>query len=68
LKGHHIVTGDDVFERVVEAEAASWKKGPRKGRRSEERTSSPFNEEDIGPVDDLQPLAREIGDCIVVEF
>jgi hypothetical protein len=68
LKGHHVVTGDDVFERVVEAQAASQKRRPRKRHRSEERSSSPLNEEDIGPVDDSQPSGREIGDCIVVQI
>lgn len=68
LKGHHIVTGDDVFERIVEAEAASRKKRQKKGHQSEETSSSQLNEEGIRPVDDLQPSGREIEDCIAVQF
>ena len=68
LKGHHVVTCDEVFEKVVEAERASRKRQVRKGRRSEARSDSPSNKEDISPINDSQASVRETGDCIVVQI
>ena len=66
LKGHHVVTGDEVFEKVVEAESLSRKRKVGKGRKRKAKSSSPSNEEDIGPVDDSQPSVEELADCIAV--
>jgi frataxin-like iron-binding protein CyaY len=68
LKGHHIVTSDDVFEKVMEAELASRKRKGTKRRRVERRSSSQSIEEDIGPIDDSQPPVGKVEDCIVVQF
>jgi len=67
LKGQHVVTGDEVFYKVVEAQATSCKKTGRKGKKCRESSSSGSNEEDMTPVDNPEPPVREIGDCIAVQ-
>ena len=68
LKGHHVVTHDEVFERIVKAQSLARKRKIRKGHKDDVRSNSPSNEEDIISVDDPQSSDGPMKDCIVVQF
>ena len=64
LKGHHVVTRDEVFERVIEAQSLTRKRKIRKEHKGEARSSSPSNKEDIVPVDDPQSSDGPMGTAL----
>ena len=68
LKRYHIITRDEVFERIIEVQSLARKRKIRKRHKDEARSSSPSNEEDIISVDDSQSSDGPMRDCIVVQF
>ena len=68
LKGHHVITHDEVFQRIVEAQSLAHKRKIRKGHKDDARSNSLSNEEDIVPIDDPQSSDGPMKDCIVVQF
>ena len=54
LKRHHVITHDEVFQRIVEPQSLAHKRKIRKGHKDDVRSNSLSNEEDIVPIDDPQ--------------